>query len=158
MAIVLWQAVMSLDGFIAGSDDAMDWVFDFGGPTEFGGDPPPSAIICSTGSVLAGRRSYYVGRKPGRRPEARKVRPTSPDPGRGPRARNENSPFPNRAQLEAAGAKVEAPLPESRPTLERLENSAIRRPMVPSVTTLLGHADIIRELIDGATGYRKVGE
>jgi hypothetical protein len=30
--------------------------------------------------------------------------------------------------------------------------------MVPSGTTLLGHADMIRELIDGATGYRKVGE
>ncbi len=71
--MVLWQVVMSLDGFIADSDDAMDWVFKFGGPTEFGGDPPPSAIITSTGSVLAGRRSYDVGRKPGQRPEARKV-------------------------------------------------------------------------------------
>ena len=73
MAIVLWQVVMSLDGFIADSDDGMDWIFSFGGPTDFGGDPPPSAIIDSTGSVLAGRRSYDVGRKPGQRPEARKV-------------------------------------------------------------------------------------
>jgi dihydrofolate reductase len=62
---------MSLDGFIAGLGDAMDWVFEFGGPTEFGGDPPPSAAITSTGSILAGRRSYDVGRKPGQRPEAR---------------------------------------------------------------------------------------
>lgn len=30
--------------------------------------------IRTTGSVLSGRRSYNVGRKPGRRPEARKVR------------------------------------------------------------------------------------
>ncbi len=73
MSIVLWQVVMSLDGFIADSDDAMDWVFQFGGPTEFGGDPPPSAIIPTTGSILAGRRSYDVGRKPGQRPEAREA-------------------------------------------------------------------------------------
>jgi dihydrofolate reductase len=76
MAMVLWQVVMSLDGFIADSDDAMDWVFQFGGPTEFGGEGTAlyqRAVITSTGSVLAGRRSYDVGRRPGQRPEARKV-------------------------------------------------------------------------------------
>jgi hypothetical protein len=26
--IVLWHVTMSLDGFIAGPDDAMDWVFE----------------------------------------------------------------------------------------------------------------------------------
>jgi hypothetical protein len=29
MAAVVWHVTMSLDGFIAGPDDAMDWVFDY---------------------------------------------------------------------------------------------------------------------------------
>jgi hypothetical protein len=29
MAAVVWRVTMSLDGFIAGPDDAMDWVFDY---------------------------------------------------------------------------------------------------------------------------------
>jgi dihydrofolate reductase len=64
---------MSLDGFIAGRNDAMDWVFGYA-PL----DSPEirtmiEAFSRSTGSVLSGRRSYNVGRKPGQRPEARKV-------------------------------------------------------------------------------------
>lgn len=56
---------MSLDGFIAGPDDAMDWVFRFAEPGENADD-----VIQSTGAILAGRRSYDVGRKPNQRPEA----------------------------------------------------------------------------------------
>ena len=29
MAAVVWHITMSLDGFIAGPDDAMEWVFDY---------------------------------------------------------------------------------------------------------------------------------
>ena len=29
---VVWSATVSLDGFIAGPDDAMGWVFDHSGP------------------------------------------------------------------------------------------------------------------------------
>jgi len=53
---VVWSATMSLDGFIAGPDDAMGWVFDHSGP-----DPWVDRIVQATGAVLAGRRSYDVG-------------------------------------------------------------------------------------------------
>lgn len=53
---VVWSATMSLDGFIAGPDDAMGWVFDHSGP-----DPWVDRIVRATGAVLAGRRSYDVG-------------------------------------------------------------------------------------------------
>lgn len=58
---------MSLDGFIAGPDDAMDWVFGYAGP-----NPVVDDIIRTTGAILAGRRSYDVGQK-ARRPELRKA-------------------------------------------------------------------------------------
>jgi dihydrofolate reductase len=72
MGKLFWHVTMSLDGFIA-SDDSMDWVFGYV-PV----DAPETRamreeVIQSTGSVLSGRRSYNVGRKPGQRPEARKV-------------------------------------------------------------------------------------
>ena len=50
---VVWSATMSLDGFIAGPDDAMGWVFDYSGS-----DPVVDELIGRTGAVLAGRRSY----------------------------------------------------------------------------------------------------
>jgi dihydrofolate reductase len=54
---------MSLDGFIAGPDDAMDWVFEY---TE------PSATVeyvkGSIGAILAGRGSYDVGRRDAGKP------------------------------------------------------------------------------------------
>ena len=53
---VIWSATMSLDGFIAGPDGAMGWVFDHSGP-----DPWVDRIVQATGAVLAGRRSYDVG-------------------------------------------------------------------------------------------------
>ena len=48
---------MSLDGFIAGPDHAMDWVFDFLAPDEF------PEIAAATGAMLIGRRTYEVGNK-----------------------------------------------------------------------------------------------
>jgi dihydrofolate reductase len=48
---------MSLDGFIAGPDHAMDWVFDFVAPDEF------PEIAAATGAMLIGRRTYEVGKR-----------------------------------------------------------------------------------------------
>ncbi|MHB1432592.1 MAG: dihydrofolate reductase family protein [Streptosporangiaceae bacterium] len=45
---------MSLDGFIAGPGDAMDWIFDFIAPDEF------PEIAAATGAMLIGRRTYEV--------------------------------------------------------------------------------------------------
>ena len=46
---------MSLDGFIAGPADAMDWIFDFVAPDEF------PEIAAATGAMLVGRRTEEVG-------------------------------------------------------------------------------------------------
>ena len=46
---------MSLDGFIAGPGDAMDWIFDFVAPDEF------PEIAAATGAMLVGRRTRDVG-------------------------------------------------------------------------------------------------
>ena len=48
---------MSLDGFIAGPGDAMDWVFDFMAPDEF------PEVAAATGAMLIGRRTYEVGKR-----------------------------------------------------------------------------------------------
>ena len=48
---------MSLDGFIAGPGDAMNWIFDFMGQIE---DEFPE-IMAATGAMLVGRCS---GREP----------------------------------------------------------------------------------------------
>jgi dihydrofolate reductase len=48
---------MSLDGFIAGPGDAMDWVFDFVAPDEF------PEIAAATGAMLIGRRTYEVANR-----------------------------------------------------------------------------------------------
>jgi dihydrofolate reductase len=55
-ATVLWHVTMSLDGFIAGPDHAMEWAFEHGTP-----GPVAEEIIESTGSILAGRRGYDLG-------------------------------------------------------------------------------------------------
>lgn len=49
---VLWHVTMSLDGFIAGPNDSMEWAF------ERATEPSPKTleIIKSTGAILAGRR------------------------------------------------------------------------------------------------------
>jgi dihydrofolate reductase len=48
---------MSLDGFIAGPGDSMDWIFDFMGANEF------PEIAAATGAMLIGRRTYDVGNR-----------------------------------------------------------------------------------------------
>ncbi len=61
-AKVVVQAAMSLDGFIAGPGDAMDWVFEFTAPGEF------PEIVAATGAMLSGRRSYDVGQRDAGKP------------------------------------------------------------------------------------------
>ena len=57
--MVVWHATMSLDGYIAAPGDAMEWVFEYHeGPNELA-----DAAVRTTGAVLAGRRSYDVGRR-----------------------------------------------------------------------------------------------
>ena len=48
---------MSLDGFIAGPGDAMDWIFDFVAPDEF------PDIAAATGAMLIVRRTHEVGNR-----------------------------------------------------------------------------------------------
>ena len=56
MGLVVWHVTMSLDGFIAAPDDAMDWVFDsWTGPNETANE-----VIATTGAILMGRRTYEV--------------------------------------------------------------------------------------------------
>ncbi len=54
---VVVQAAMSLDGFIAGPGDAMDWVFEYAAPEEF------PELAQAAGAMLSGRRSYDVGQR-----------------------------------------------------------------------------------------------
>lgn len=62
--MVLYHMTMSLDGFVTGPGDAMDWIFA-------GGEPEPNQeaeeVIRTTGAALAGRRSYDVGVRSGQR-------------------------------------------------------------------------------------------
>ena len=57
MAAVVWHVTMSLDGFIAGPEDAMEWVFDY-----FSEESNETAgeVIQTTGAILMGRRTYEV--------------------------------------------------------------------------------------------------
>lgn len=60
MGIVIVNTTISLDGFIAGRNDEMDWVFD----NHFLPDEPVDAIdevIGTTGAILTGRRTYDAG-------------------------------------------------------------------------------------------------
>ncbi|HAW11282.1 MAG: dihydrofolate reductase family protein [Candidatus Dormibacteria bacterium] len=68
MGVVLWHVTMSLDGFIAGPDDAMDWVFRHAGP-----NPEVDATIPTIGAVLAGAHTAGVGRKGGVPEQAKSV-------------------------------------------------------------------------------------
>jgi dihydrofolate reductase len=52
---VIVNRSMSLDGFIAGPGDAMDWIFDFVAPDEI------PEIAAATGAMLVGRRTWDVG-------------------------------------------------------------------------------------------------
>lgn len=65
MGAVIWHITMSLDGFIAGPDDAMDWAVrewsDGGANTrdiEVTRSPIADDVMGSTGAILGGRRWY----------------------------------------------------------------------------------------------------
>ena len=56
MSQVVWHVTMSLDGFIAGPDDAMEWAFEYPeAPIRLADE-----VMRSTGAILAGRRWYDV--------------------------------------------------------------------------------------------------
>lgn len=48
---------MSLDGFIAGPEHAMDWIFDFMTDDDF------PEVMAATGAMLVGRGTYEVGKR-----------------------------------------------------------------------------------------------
>jgi riboflavin biosynthesis pyrimidine reductase len=52
MRKVLWHTTMSLDGFVAGPHDEVDWIFEHAGP-----NATADEIIETTGAVLVGRRT-----------------------------------------------------------------------------------------------------
>jgi dihydrofolate reductase len=52
---VVWHVTMSVDGFIAGPDDAMGWAFEHGAESRLAEE-----VRSTTGSILAGRRWYDV--------------------------------------------------------------------------------------------------
>jgi len=54
---VVVNRAMSLDGFIAGPGDAMNWIFDFMAPDAF------PEIAAATGAMLIGRRTYEVAKR-----------------------------------------------------------------------------------------------
>jgi dihydrofolate reductase len=60
---VLWHVTMSLDGFIAGPDDAMDWVFEITDHSPMGDE-----VIATAGAILAGRRMHDGMPQPGAEP------------------------------------------------------------------------------------------
>jgi dihydrofolate reductase len=56
MGRLLWHTMMSLDGFIAGPDDGMDWMSGIDG----GAGETVDEILGSTGALLVGRRTQDV--------------------------------------------------------------------------------------------------
>lgn len=56
MGVVLWHTQMSLDGFIAGPGDDMQWAFE----AESGPDEIMDGVVNSTGALLVGRRTLDV--------------------------------------------------------------------------------------------------
>jgi dihydrofolate reductase len=54
---VVVNRAMSLDGFIAGPDHAMNWIFDFMAPDAF------PEIAAATGAMLIGRRTYEAAKR-----------------------------------------------------------------------------------------------
>lgn len=70
MSKVIWHITMSLDGFIAGPDDSMDWVVgewsDDGTNTrdiEVDRSSLADEVMQSTGAILGGRRWYDVAER-----------------------------------------------------------------------------------------------
>src|SRR3954466_9821624 len=58
---LLWHTMMSLDGFIAGPNDDMDWVFGVDG----GDGQTADEVVRSTGALLVGRRTAAAWRSRG---------------------------------------------------------------------------------------------
>jgi dihydrofolate reductase len=56
MGKVTWHVTMSLDGFIAGPDDSMEWAFGHWDEPS----PIADAVMASTRAILAGRRWHDV--------------------------------------------------------------------------------------------------
>ena len=54
---VVVNRAISLDGFIAGPDHSMGWIFDFLTPDAF------PEVMAATGAMLVGRRTYEVGKQ-----------------------------------------------------------------------------------------------
>jgi dihydrofolate reductase len=59
MGQVLWHTQMSLEGFIAGPGDAMDWGFEDWSDTDEP-DETVDEVVRSTGALLVGRRTQDV--------------------------------------------------------------------------------------------------
>src|SRR5260370_35206043 len=72
---VVVQAAMSLDGFIAGPDHDMDWVFDYTTPDEF---PDVGAV---PGGMFSRRRRDDVRQRAARRAGAEAYRGAGDRPG-----------------------------------------------------------------------------
>ncbi|TDD67412.1 deaminase [Jiangella aurantiaca] len=58
MAMVLWHVTMSVDGFIAGPEHDMDWVFEQPAPPEASAE-----VVPRIGAILCGRHTYDVGQR-----------------------------------------------------------------------------------------------
>src|SRR6188472_211785 len=56
MGKVLWNTMMSLDGFIAGPDDDLRWVFG----VDVGAGKTANEVVQATGALLVGRRTQDV--------------------------------------------------------------------------------------------------
>lgn len=56
MGKLIWHTMMSLDGFIAGPNDDMSWVFG----VESGSGETVKTVLASTGALLVGRRTQDV--------------------------------------------------------------------------------------------------
>jgi dihydrofolate reductase len=54
---VIVHRTMSLDGFIAGPGDSMDWIFEYATPDQ------AAEVMAATGAIIAGRRTYEVGQR-----------------------------------------------------------------------------------------------
>jgi dihydrofolate reductase len=54
---VVVNRAMSLDGFIAGPDDTIDWIIDYRTETAF------PEVMQATGAMLAGRRTHEVSKR-----------------------------------------------------------------------------------------------
>ena len=58
MGKVLWHVTLSLDGYIAGPDDEMEWAFEYGEESQLADE-----TMHATGAILAGRRWHDVATK-----------------------------------------------------------------------------------------------